>query len=147
MENTLSPILADLYMDEYMKTHMNEVNLPSKLWRYVDDIILVTKMKEEEIKTYVKELNSIKSKIRFTYEYEKDGKINFLDTTVSRNDNDNIGIRWYRKETASDRLLNYHSCHHKSIKQNIINNMTSKIIQTSGVTRNGRVVGRRPTSF
>ncbi len=110
---------------------MSEINLPFKLWRYVDDIILITKMEEHEIKTYVQQLNSIKSKIRFTHEYEKFGKINFLDTTLSRNDNENIGIRWFRKETASDRLLNYHSCHHKTIKQNIISNMTSKIIQTT----------------
>lgn len=131
MGNTLSPILADLYMDEYMKTHMSEVNLPSKLWRYVDDIVLITRMQEQEVKTYVQQLNCIKSKIRFTYEYEKHGKINFLDTTLSRNDNENISIRWFRKESASDRLLNYHSCHHKTIKQNIISNMTNRIVQTT----------------
>jgi hypothetical protein len=131
MGNTLSPILADLYMDEYMEKHMKAVNSPSKLYRYVDDILIITKMNENEIKDYIQQLNTIKSRIRFTSEYERSGKINFLDTTLSRKDNDNINIRWFRKDTASDRLLNYNSCHQKSIKDNIINNMTRRIIETT----------------
>jgi hypothetical protein len=42
-----------------------------------------------------------------------------------------IKIRWFRKETASDRLLNYESCPAKSIKANIVKNMTTRIIQTT----------------
>ena len=88
-------------------------------------------MKEHTVNTYVQQLNSIKSKIRFAYEYEKVRRINLLDTNLSRNDNESIGIRWFRKETASDRLANYYSYHHKAIKQNIISNMTCKIVQTT----------------
>ena len=131
MGNTLSPILADLYMHDYMDRHMNDVNKPLKLWRYVDDILLITKLTEDDIKTYVNNLNRIKSRIRFTYEYEQHGRINFLDTTLSRSTNNKINVRWFRKETAADRLLNYNSCHHKSIKRNITKNMASRIIQTS----------------
>jgi hypothetical protein len=105
MGNSLSPILADLYMHDYMNKHMNLVNKPNKLWRYVDDILIITKMTENELKEHVNQLNKIRSNIRFTYEYEKDRKINFLDTTITRNiDHNNIDIRWFRKETASDRL-------------------------------------------
>jgi predicted GIY-YIG superfamily endonuclease len=131
MGNTLSPILADLYMDDYMKKHMTEVNTPMKLWRYVDDIMMITKMTEDDLKNYVRDLNSIKSRIRFTFEYENQGKINFLDTTLTRNNDNKVSVRWFRKETATDRLLNYHSHHHISIKRNIIKNMASRIIQTT----------------
>ena len=132
MGNTLSPILADLYMNDYIQKHMENVEQPLRLWRYVDDILMITKKNEDEIKLMVENLNKIRSKIRFTYEFEKNGCINFLDTTLSKNNNkDNISIRWYRKDTAADRLLNYNSSHHKSIKINIIKNMTSKIIETS----------------
>ena len=71
MRNTLSPILADLYMDECIKTHMSEINIPGKLWRSVDDILLITTMEKDKLRAYVKDLNSIRSKIRLTSEYEK----------------------------------------------------------------------------
>lgn len=88
-------------------------------------------MNEQEIINYINDFNKIRSKIRFTHEYQKDDKINFLDTTLSKDKNGNINIRWFRKDTASDRLLNYNSNHSPSIKVNLIHNMTTKIIQTT----------------
>jgi hypothetical protein len=132
MGNCLSPILADIYLDDYMKKHLNEVNITQKLWRYVDDIIIITKMNKIELNDYVEQLNKIKSKIRFTLEFEENSKINFLDTTLSRNKNDNeINVRWFRKETAANKLLNYNSCHQKSVKKNIVSNMASRIKNTT----------------
>jgi predicted GIY-YIG superfamily endonuclease len=136
MGNTLSPILADLYMNDYIEKNMENMEQPLRLWRYVDDILMITKKNEDEIKLIVERLNKIRSKIRFTHEYETNGSINFLDTTLSKTNNGNISIRWYRKDTAADRLLNYNSHHHKSIKINIIKNMTAKIIETSKDTLN-----------
>ena len=130
MGNTLSPILADLYMHEYMNKCMGEGDR-KRMWRYVDDIIMITKMSEAEVKNYVIQLNSIRSRIRCTYEYEQNDKLNFLDTTLSKNSDGSVGIRWFRKNTSSDRLLDYHSAHHKSIKRNIAINMASRIAQTT----------------
>ena len=132
MGNCLSPLLADLYMDDYLGKYLQEVNHPDKLWRYVDDILILTKLNEDELNAYIETLNKNRNNIKFTMEYEKNKTINFLDTVLSRNDIDNsIHIRWFRKETAADRLLNYNSCHHKSIKTNIVTNMTSRIISTT----------------
>ena len=59
-------------------------------------------------------------------------KLIFLDTTLTRNLKDNkINIKWFRKTTAATTLLNYNSCHQKSIKRNIIRNMASRIINTT----------------
>lgn len=131
MGNPLSPLLADLFMHDYRTKHISSVCQPRSLWRYVDDILMITRMSEEEVKQYVKELNSIRSRIRFTHEYEQNGSINFLDTTISKGINGRVNIRWIRKETASNRLLHYQSAHHRSIKRNIIYNMTFRIAQTS----------------
>ncbi|CAF5068029.1 unnamed protein product [Rotaria sp. Silwood1] len=132
MGNCLSPLLADLYMDDYIEKYLTDLNQTNKLWRYVDDILILTKMNKDELDTYVKKINKRRSNIKFTMEYENDKTINFLDTSLRRNENDNsIDIRWFRKESAADRLLNYNSCHHKSIKRNIVTNMTSRIITTS----------------
>ncbi|CAF5130122.1 unnamed protein product, partial [Rotaria sp. Silwood1] len=135
MGNTLSPILVDIYMDHYLTEHLHDVNQNNKIWRYVDDILIITKMNEQELNVYVKKLNDIRGSIHFTHEYEQDDKINFLDTTLIRFNKQNqikIKIRWFRKETASHRLLNYGSCHGKSIKTNIVKNMATRIIQTTG---------------
>ncbi|CAF4897340.1 unnamed protein product, partial [Rotaria sp. Silwood2] len=40
-------------------------------------------------------------------------------------------VRWFRKDTAADRLLNYESSHGKSIKNNIVKNMTTMILETT----------------
>jgi len=51
---------------------------------------------------------------------------------VNRNLNKNkLDIKWFRKPTASDRFLNFHSSHHNSIKLNIIKNMTQRVINTT----------------
>jgi hypothetical protein len=134
MGNTLSPLLADLYMDDYIKKHLQEVNQPSKFWRYVDDIMIITPMNEQQLKDYVNKLNDIRSTIRFTCEYEDTNSINFLETSLTKhvvNNQLQVKVRWFRKQTASDRLLHYQSCHGKSIKTNIVKNMTTRIIQTT----------------
>ena len=131
MGSILSPLLSDLYMDEYVKHKLNKVN--NKMCRYVDDLFIVTKMDENQIKTYVEDLNSIKNEtIKVTYEFEIKKQLNYLDTTVTRNlDKKCIDIKWCRKATASDRLLHYESGHHRNIKLNIIKNMVSRIISTT----------------
>ncbi|CAF4741716.1 unnamed protein product, partial [Rotaria sp. Silwood2] len=134
MGNTLSPILADIYMGNYQKQHLHKVNNTNKIWRYVDDILIVTKMNKDQLNNYVEKLNKIRGTIRFTSEFEKNNKLNFLDTTLTRyikNNEVKLGVRWFRKETASDRLLNYDSSHGKSIKSNIVKNMTTRILEAT----------------
>jgi hypothetical protein len=53
MGNTLSPILADIYMDQYLSEHLQQVNINKKIWRYVDDILIITKVNKEELSNYV----------------------------------------------------------------------------------------------
>lgn len=64
MGNTLSPILADLYMNDYME------KTTIKSWRYVDDIFIIIKMNEEEFNLFAKgSKNLIKLKIEVFCSY------------------------------------------------------------------------------
>ena len=110
---------------------MNKTNKQLRTWRYVGEIVVITKMNNEEGKLYVENLNKIRSTIKFAYKYESNGKINFLDTTLSKTDDETVDIKWYTKDSAADRLLNYNLYHDKSVKLNIIKNMTSNILATS----------------
>ncbi|CAF1371595.1 unnamed protein product, partial [Rotaria sp. Silwood1] len=139
MGNTLSPILADIYMDDYQKQHLHQVSIPNKIWTFVDDILIITKMNQQQLKDYVNELNNIQGTIKFTSEFEQSNELNFLDTTLTRINSSNdikLKIRWFRKETAADRLLNYESSHGKSIKSNIVKNMTTRILETTQNNKN-----------
>ena len=127
MGNKLSQLVADIYLDHHLKEQLNKAN--DKTWRYVDDLLLITKMTKEQTKDYVDELNSAKQSIKFTFEYENNGQINYLDTTLIRNTTENkIDMQWFRKTNSSDRFLKYHSCHHKSIKTNLAKNMAKRIL-------------------
>jgi hypothetical protein len=121
-------------MDDYQQQHLRKVNIPNKIWRYVDDILIITKMNEQQLNDYLKKLNKKRGTIKFTSEFEQNNKLNFLDTTLTKLNKNNeikLNIRWFRKDTAADRLLNYESSHGKSIKSNIVKNMTKRILETT----------------
>ena len=131
MGNILSPLISDVFMDDYLKENV-ELEAHESLWRYVDDILMKTKMTPSQLDTFVNDLNVIEGTIRFTSEYEVNDSINFLDTTLTRNTMDkSINVQWFRKETASDRLLNFESCHQALIKRNLVKNMAVRIISTT----------------
>ena len=76
---------------------------PPKVWkRFVDDCFSI--IKKTNISSFHDTLNSIDPHIDFTIENEKDGKIAFLDTLISRRDG-LISIDVYRKPTHTDRYL------------------------------------------
>ncbi|CAF0851455.1 unnamed protein product [Didymodactylos carnosus] len=134
MGNALSPLIADIFMDDYLKTHLKEGNIEKEIYRYVDDILIVTKMDEQCLNDYVEKCNKIPGRIRFTFEFEQNDQISFHDTTLKRKAEPNkviIKVRWFRKSTAADRFLNFESAHGNSIKKNIVKNMVSRILQTS----------------
>ena len=59
MGTIFSPIIADIYIDFYVQERRHEVNLTTKIWNYVDDILIVTKKIEVEPNNYVEWLCSI----------------------------------------------------------------------------------------
>lgn len=58
MGNLLSPLISDIFMDDYIKSNI-ELDKKERLWRYVDDILMVTKMNEFQLQAFVDELNAL----------------------------------------------------------------------------------------
>ena len=124
----LLPIVADIYIDDYINKYLNKINIPQKIWRYIDNILIITTMSKNELSNYVEELNNIRAKMKFKSELEDNNKLNFLDTAITRNKGSNkIDIIWYRRPTAWNTLLNYKSCHHRTVITIIESSMTSRI--------------------
>ena len=84
MGSPVSPVIANLYMEEIEEHAITNTANPPKEWdRFVDDVFSI--MKKDAVSTFHDKLNSIDPHISFTIEHETDGQIAFLDTLISRN--------------------------------------------------------------
>ena len=87
MGSPISPVLADLVMEEIKETAISTFRHPPKWWfRYVDDSHSC--LKKDEVDEFHKHLNSINPNIQFTLELENSNGqgLPFLDTITSRRD-------------------------------------------------------------
>lgn len=126
MGSSLSPLFAQIVMTDLIETQWNRLPVePNFIRVYVDDTISAIEKKRAADMLDV--LNAYHGDIRFTMETERDGSINFLDITLMRR-NGGITTNWYKKEFASDRLLNYFSGHqHKTIVGTAISHIKTVI--------------------
>ena len=113
MGSPVSPVVANLCMEEIEKRAINTTTVSPKFWkRYVDDSFCI--IKSDAVASFHDSLNSIDQHISFTIEHESNGQLPFLDTLISR-DNGKLLVDIYRKPTHMDRYLDFHS-HHDNIK-------------------------------
>ncbi|XP_068739822.1 uncharacterized protein [Montipora capricornis] len=114
MGSPVSPVVANLCMEEIEKTAINTTTVLPKFWkRYVDDSFCI--IKSDAVAFFHDSLNSIDQHISFTIEHESNGQLPFLDTLISR-DNGKLLVDIYRKPTHTDRYLYFHSHHDRKHK-------------------------------
>ena len=91
------------------------------LWRrFIDDIFFVWSHGEEELKSFIKHLNSCHRFIKFTATYDVENKsVPFLDTVVSIDKDGYIQTDLYKKECSRVQYLSPSSCHPGHITRNI----------------------------
>ena len=107
MGSPLGPVLADIFMVELENNMVSVLQENLSFWkRYADDTICFVKI--GTISYITKILNNFDSKIKFTYEVEKDCKLTFLDELLIKKGN-NIITTIYRKATTNDIYLNWKS--------------------------------------
>ena len=115
MGSPVSPIVANLCMEEIEDLALEETKTPPKKWhRFVDDIFSI--IRKHAITNFHNLLNTIDPHIKFTIEEEKNGQLSFLDTQVTRNTDGSLTVNVYRKPTHTDRYLDYNSHHDKQHK-------------------------------
>ncbi|CAF1100386.1 unnamed protein product [Didymodactylos carnosus] len=105
--------------------------------QYVSDIILISDLTKNQMQKLTLDLNKIDKHLQFTFEFEVDGKLPFLDVLLTMDkEREKLRTSWYRKPTAAKTLLDFKSDHTSAVKQNIVKNMISKIILVNGNERN-----------
>ena len=75
----------------------------------MDDIFTI--LDRENIDVFLQHLNNQQPSIHFTMETEKDNKLAFLVTAVSREPDSHLTTSIYKKRTHTDQYLVYDSHH------------------------------------
>ena len=120
MGSPISPIIANLFMEDLETRALNTSEHPPSLWkRYVDDTFTIIKKDHKD--TFLDHINSIDLSINFTSEDAKeDGSISFLDILIIPTENGKLNTTVYRKPTHTDMYLHWDSHHNIPSKYSVI---------------------------
>ncbi|CAK9820318.1 hypothetical protein ANTPLA_LOCUS10552 [Anthophora plagiata] len=129
MGSSISPVIADLYMEHFEECISKEAPLQPSTWlRYVNDTSIVWTHGHNTLPTFLNFLNSLHPKIQFTMETETNGQPPFLDVLITTKQDGSLGHQVYRKPTHTDRYLHAHSHHHPAQKNSVIVSLVNRAI-------------------
>ena len=127
MGSSVGPLLANIFVSRYD----SELASFSKFYfRYVDDVIRTLRKGGEK---YLLDLaNTMHENLKFTLERpdNKNGIV-FLDMQIRRDDDGRLAAQWYRKETDTGVLLNFHSLSPNLYKRSLVAGMVHLIMMTT----------------
>lgn len=129
MGSPLSPILADIVMEDLLDNVLKELDFDVKLLvKYVDDLLVM--LPEEKLGLVHQLMNRYHEKIQFTVEKEENGNLPYLDIRIVIN-NGELLTDWYQKETSSGRILNFFSKHPRHQVINTAKNFVRRVLGIS----------------
>ena len=102
MGSPISPIVANLYMEDFEMRAINTSPQPPLMWkRFVDDTCVIIKAAQKQ--SFLDHINSIDQNIQFTAEEPRpDGSIPFLDILITPCEDGSLAITVFRKPTHTD---------------------------------------------
>ncbi|RLU19030.1 hypothetical protein DMN91_009388 [Ooceraea biroi] len=129
MGSPLSPILADIVLDDLKMSCFPRFDFKIQIFkRYVDDIFTV--IPTDRINDVLVAFNNYHPRLCFTVEMESNNSLNFLDTTIIR-DNGTLIPNWYRKPTFSGRYVNFHASNPLQHKVSVVTGLVDRAVLLS----------------
>jgi hypothetical protein len=128
MGSPLGPVLANLFMGVHETTWLETYTGLGPLFyrRYVDDIFCVFN-NVADVSPFLEFLNSRHPNIKFTVEYEVNGKLPFLDTLVDSSQGETFYTSIFRKKTFTGLLTNLSSYCSFSYKVGLVRTLLHRI--------------------
>ena len=111
MGSPLSPIVANIFMENFEKVALETTPHPPSLWQtFVDDTFAILEAQHKD--EFFHHINSLDENIKFTAKTTKaDGCIPFLDTLVTPQSDGSLQTKVYRKPTHTNQYLQWDSHH------------------------------------
>ena len=107
MGTKLAPSFANPFMGSFEKKYVYTYELQHLIWkRFIDDIFFVWTYGPDELDKFVHYLNGCHKTIKFTIETSSKS-INFLDTTVKKEENGSLSTTLYWNIPGIS-LMGYH---------------------------------------
>jgi len=132
MGSPLSPIIANLFMEDFETRTIESFPLKPKLWkRFVDDTFIIWPHGKEKIIIFLQHLNNQSNSINFTMAMEENGSLPFLNILINRNQDGTISYQVYRKKTHAEHYLHANSHHHPSQKFGVLNTLATMVVRIS----------------
>ena len=127
MGSPISPLIANLFMEEFEVKALSSCPNPPSLWlRFVDDTFVITKA--EHSKPLLQHISNQDPYIQFTVEEpSQQGTHPFLDTLVIIQPNNTFTTSVYRKPTHTDQYLHWDSNHFITAKQSVYNTLAHRV--------------------
>ena len=132
MGSPLSPIVANIYMENFENKAIETFSLKPREWKiFVDDTNLIWTHGRENLNKFLTHLNNQSEHIKFTMEVQENNRLPFLDVLITKNKDGSLAHQVYRKKTHTDRYLHATSHHHPSQKLGILNTLAIRAIRIS----------------
>ena len=138
MGSPISPLIANLLMEEFEVKTLSSCPYPPSLWlRFVDDTIVITKA--EHSQSLLQHINSQDPHIQFTAEeHHITMYTTFIGHLSPYNPTISFSTSVYRKPTHTDQYLHWDSNHHITARQSVYNTLAhrDKIVSSNQETLN-----------
>ena len=104
MGTRMAPNYAIIFM-HYLETNfLTNYPTPPKLWlRFIDDIFMIWKDREQQLRMFLEALNNYHPTIKFTHNMDKK-EIAFLDSIVYRSATNRIYTRIYHNQQIRNNI-------------------------------------------
>ena len=124
MGSPISPLIANIFMEEFEVQALSSFPHPSLWLRFVDDTFVINKA--EHSQELLQHINNQDPYIQFTVEPTQQDSLPFLDTLITIQPDNTLSTTVYRKPTHTDQYLHWDSNHHVTAKQSVFNTLAHR---------------------